>query len=365
MNPIEWNHIARDPWMVRAKERLVDTDRIGRIVAQDGPVYRVVTEAGTESVRPSGRLEYLIDLGSAVAPAVGDYVALGADENAPIREVLPRKTVFERKAAGVVTESQVLCANVDAAVIVTTAPAEATNDKERQALLHDFNVRRVERFVATLDSSVRPIVVINKCDLIDEPEEVARSIRAELPGMRIIMISAVEGSGVEDVLAEVGPGETAVLVGSSGSGKSTLISQLTGTDVRTGAIRASDGRGRHTTTGRRMYALANGAMIVDTPGVREVQLWSADDDAEQLGSAFPEIEVLAGECKFADCRHESEPGCAIREAVQDGRVTHERYLSFLALQNEKDVVAARVEKKERLNDRRAARKARGKRTGRR
>lgn len=342
-------------------ERLSGTERLGRIVAQDGPVYRVVTESGTESSRTSGRLEYLIDLGSADAPSVGDYVSLGPEPDAAIREVLPRRSVYERKAAGETTESQVISANVDTAFIVTTAPQAAASAEENRAALHDFNLRRVERFIATLDSKVRPVVVINKSDLITDQEEVARSIRAELPGTRVIMISALEGLGVEDVLAEVGPGETAVLVGSSGSGKSTLISQLTGTAVRTGAVRASDGRGRHTTTGRRMYALANGGFIIDTPGVREVQLWSAADDEEQLGSAFPEIEALADACRFSDCRHESEPGCAIQEAVRNGTITRERYLSFLELQAEKDVVSQRREKRDRLTARRAARKARGKR----
>jgi ribosome biogenesis GTPase len=361
---IEWTDITRDPWTSRVAEQLTETDRLGRIIAQDGPVYRVATENGIENSRPSGRLEYLIDLGSADAPSVGDYVALGLEPGAPIREVLRRRSVFERKQAGEVTEAQVICANVDKAIIVTTAPSAAAANAVDKAQLHDFSVRRVERFIATLDSRVEPVVVINKSDLIEDQEGVARSVRAELPGIRVIMISALEGMGVEAVLNEIGAGETAVLVGSSGSGKSTLISQLTGTAVRTGAIRAADGRGRHTTTGRRMYALPGGGMIVDTPGVREVQLWSAEDDREQLGSAFPEIDELAADCRFSDCRHESEPGCAVREAVQEGRVTHDRYLSYLQLQTEKDVVAARAEKRQRLNDRRSARKARGKRTGR-
>ncbi|HKJ86561.1 MAG TPA: ribosome small subunit-dependent GTPase A, partial [Spirochaetia bacterium] len=194
-------------------------------------------------------------------------------------------------------------------------------------------------------------------------DRVLRAIESELPGIEVRLISALTGLGVEVLREEIQPGETAVLVGSSGSGKSTLIAQLTGDEVRTGGLREADGRGRHTTTGRRMYVLPGKRLLVDTPGVREVQLW-AGEDAERLGEAFPEIEELASECRFSDCRHQNEPGCAIRGAVERGEVTHDRYLSYLELRAERDLITARREKRERLNERRTARKSRMKRRSR-
>lgn len=360
----DWNTIARDPFLMQLRDQIEHSTLPGRIIAQDGPLLEVVSPNDTYYTRPSGRLAYLIELGTAPLPAVGDYVEVDAGEGGPVRRVLPRRSAYERKEAGIRTASQVICANIDVALIVTTAPPAAARDDTDRALLHDFNVRRIERFIATLDPQVQPVVVINKCDLIDHPERVRAAIEAELPGIEVHMISALNGEGVDQVLSLVAPGATAVLVGSSGSGKSTLINRLAGTTTRTSEIREADGRGRHTTTGRRLYALANGGLLVDTPGMREVQLWADDEAAEQLGTAFPEIEELTAECKFSDCSHQSEPGCAVREAVQDGRVTHERYLSYLELQQEQNVTAARREKRDRLNARRTARKSRMKRRSR-
>ncbi|MFW5685528.1 MAG: ribosome small subunit-dependent GTPase A [Spirochaetota bacterium] len=359
-----WNEIGRDPFIEDIRNKNTDGVLVARVVAQDGPLFEIVSSEGTGYARPSGRLDYLIELGTTHPPAVGDYVEVGSGGTPTIRSVLPRRSVYERKEAGVRTEAQVICANVDVALIVTTAPAEAVRNEADRSMLHDFNVRRVERFIATLDPAVRPVVVVNKCDLVAEPELVRRAIEAQLPAVEVRLISALDGAGVETVRALVPEGSTAVLVGSSGSGKSTLIGRLTGESVRTGAIRETDGRGRHTTTGRRMYALPGGGLLVDTPGVREVQLWSGADGAEQLGSAFPEIDALAARCKFNDCTHRSEPGCAVRQAVQDGTVSHERYLSYLGLHDEQDVIAARQEKRERLNERRSARRSRMKRRSR-
>lgn len=362
MNP-DWTTIESDPYLSAALDearsaRESDAFIPGRIVAQDGPLFEVVTPRGAWYARLSGALRHQLHLGSVAPPAVGDYVALGTAQESPIRRILPRRTVYERKEAGIRAESQVICANIDLTLIVTTAPAEAARPDADRSSLHDFSVRRVERFIATLDPRVRPVVVINKCDLIDEPDAVRSAVEAQLPGADVVLISALSGDGVEALGALVGRGATAVLVGSSGSGKSTLIGKLTGHDVRTGAVRAADGRGRHTTTGRRLYAAGAGGMLIDTPGVREVQLWGGEDAAAKLGSAFPEIDALAADCRFSDCSHTGEPGCAVRAAVQAGDVTQERYLSYLELQEEHDVTAARAEKRERLTNRRHARKSR-------
>lgn len=361
----DWKTIESDPYLAAAAEEIGEPDLIpGRIVAQDGPLLEVVTQRGSWYARSAGGLRHEIDMGSVAPPAVGDYVALGAAEGSPIRRILPRRTVYERKEAGVRAESQVICANVDVALIVTTAPAEAARPDADRASLHDFSVRRVERFIATLDPRVRPAVVINKCDLIADPDAVRAAVEAQLPGTDVVLISALAGDGVDAIAAHLAPGTTAVLVGSSGSGKSTLIARLTGLDIRTGAVRAADGRGRHTTTGRRLYAAGAGGMLIDTPGVREVQLWGGEDAAAKLGSAFPEIEALAAACRFSDCSHTGEPGCAVRAAVHTGEVTQERYLSYLELQEEHDTTAARAEKRDRLNARRTARKSRMKRRSR-
>ncbi|MFW6293918.1 MAG: ribosome small subunit-dependent GTPase A [Spirochaetota bacterium] len=358
-----WNTIEHDVYLQNLRRETDDGSRIGRIIAQDGPLFELATKDDTYYTRPTGRLGHLIDLGTAPVPAVGDYVELADGANAPFHAILPRRTVYERKEAGERSQAQVICANVDLALIVTTAPPEAARDDAGRTLLHDFSVRRVERFIATLDSRVRPVVVINKCDLIDDTDRVLRAIESELPGTEVRLISALTGLGVDLLREEIGPGETAVLVGSSGSGKSTLIARLTGDEVRTGGLREADGRGRHTTTGRRMYEVPGERLLVDTPGVREVQLW-AGEDAEQLAEAFPEIDELASACRFSDCRHQNEPGCAIRDAVARGEVTHERYLSYLELQAESDAITARREKRERLNERRTARKSRMKRRSR-
>lgn len=359
----DWNTIALDPYLERLQEQS-DVATIGRVVAQDGPLLYVVSPEGAGYSRPSGRLGYLMELGTEPVPAVGDYVELDDGAESPVRRVLPRRSVYERKEAGDRAQAQVICANVDLALIVTTAPAATVRDEADTTALHDFSVRRVERFIATLDPSVRPVVVVNKCDLIEDEDRVRAAIEAELPGTDVRMVSALSGTGVDAVRDLVAAGTTAVLVGSSGSGKSTLIARLTGETVRTGSIREHDGRGRHTTTGRRTYAMDGGGLLVDTPGMREVQLWSDDAAPEQLGSAFPEIDRYAADCRFSDCRHQGEPGCAVQAAVQAGEITHDRYLAYLELKEEQSVAAARREKRERLNTRRAARKARMRRRSR-
>lgn len=360
----DWNAIALDPYLEHLQEQTTGAT-VGRVIAQDGPLLFVVSPAGSGYSRLSGRLGYRMKLGTEPVPAVGDYVELDGGAESPVRRVLPRRSVYERKEAGDRAQAQVICANVDVAFIVTTAPATTVRDEADRTALHDFSVRRVERFIATLDPSVRPVLVVNKCDLIHDKERVRAAIEAELPGADVHMISARSGAGVEALRDLVAAGATAVLVGSSGSGKSTLIARLTGEEVRTGEIRENDGRGRHTTTGRRTYAMEGGGLLVDTPGMREVQLWSDDSAEEQLGSAFPEIERHAANCRFSDCRHRGEPGCAVQAAVQAGAITHDRYLAYLELQEEQSVAAARREKQERLTDRRAARKARMKRRSRR
>ena len=277
--------------------------------------------------------DYLVDDGAlarrAVAkrcdPAVGDWVTL---DGGFITEVLARRTVFSRRAAGVETREQVLAANVDVAFVVAAAT--------------DVNVRRIERFLTIAwQSGAAPVVVITKVDLVDAVEE------PQVPA-RVILTSSVTGTGIEKIRQELEPRRTGVLLGPSGVGKSTLINQLIGADVmRTREIHRS-GEGRHMTSHRQLIQLPGGGMLIDTPGLREAQLWEGE---EGLSGVFEDIHQLALECRFADCSHESEPGCAIKSAIDAGSLEPERFRSYRKLQRELRAVAAKSDARLRAEDR--------------
>jgi len=345
---ITWNDVPWTTYRTHFTGDQPDETIPGWVVAHDGSALEVVTQHETVTAEMSGRLRHLAELGSAELPAVGDFVSIQPGNPARIHSVLPRRTVFRRKEAGTRTEAQIICANADLAVIVTTAPSLGTESFGTESFgmapaahdLDDFSLRRIERYVATLDPQIRPIVVLNKCDLIGDPQAVQSYVAAELPGAVVVALSALTGDGVQLLAQFIEAGQTAVMVGSSGGGKSTLIARLTGNEIRVGAVREVDGRGRHTTTSRRMYRLPEGGILVDTPGMREVQLWADDDTGtDSITAAFPEIHNLEGACKFRDCRHEHEPGCAIKQALADGTVLPERYQSYLQLREETEVTA--------------------------
>jgi ribosome biogenesis GTPase len=277
--------------------------------------------------------EYLVDDDTsarrAVArrcdPAVGDWVLVDGDL---ITEILTRKTVFSRRAAGTETREQVLAANVDLAFVVAAAI--------------DVNVRRIERYLTIAwQSGATPVVVITKADLVDAVEE------PQLPA-RVVLTSSVTGQGIEDLRDELQPRKTGVLLGPSGVGKSTLINQLMGADVmRTREIHRS-GEGRHMTSHRQLVQLPGGGMIIDTPGLREAQLWEGED---ALSGVFEDVEALALKCRFADCSHETEPGCAIKAAIDGGSLDPERFGSYRKLQRELRAVAAKSDARLRAEDR--------------
>ena len=354
MQNITWDHIPWNSYKISLADGAAP-ENPGRVIAHDGGALQVVTPVGAMAAEVSGRLRYLAELGSSELPALGDYVAVRPGDPAQIDAVLPRRTTFRRKEAGLRTESQVICANADLAVIVTTAPPEAGSTHD----LDDFNLRRVERYLGTLDPEVRPVVVLNKVDLVDDPEAVRSRVAADLPGATVITLSALTGLGVDALSRLIVAGHTAVLAGSSGCGKSTLIARLTGQEIRTRAIRDTDGRGRHTTTTRRMYLLPGGGMIVDTPGMREVQLWADEETGtDALAQAFPEIAVLEGTCRFRDCRHEHEPGCAVKEALERGEVSPERYASYLKLREEAEMTAEKRRRRQQERGKQISRFAR-------
>jgi len=280
--------------------------------------------------RPSGHLSG--DCGTdADWPATGDWVALRArpgmssDETVLVEAVLPRRSAFSRKAAGdsrydKVSE-QVVAANIDTAFIIAAAG-------------NDFSVRRLERYATlALESGAAPVLVVTKADLAgDSIVDLVEAARAACPFAPAFAVCAPEGQGLDAIGRFLAPGTTSVLLGSSGSGKSTLLNALAGTSLNAiGAVKDFDQRGRHTTTARTLFALRDGAMIIDTPGLREVQLWTGEDS---VGGIFTEIEEAAASCRFADCSHEREPGCAVRAGLESGSISEDRYRSWLKLRDE-------------------------------
>jgi ribosome biogenesis GTPase len=290
-----------------------------RVVAEHRDRYVVRTAEGERTAVLAGRLRHHARARDEL-PATGDWVAVDEGNGmAAIHAVLPRRSLFRRKAAGDATEAQVLAANVDVALVAAALPA-------------DVNARRIERYLALAwESGAVPVVVLTKADLVDDVDAAIRGVRAVAPGVEVAAVSSVTGAGVDALARWLKPGRTAVLLGSSGVGKSTLTNLLAGGDaLRTGAVR-DDGKGRHTTTHRQLVQLRNGALLIDTPGMRELQLWTADAGLE---SAFADVEALAARCRFGDCAHESEPGCAVRAAAESGALDPARLESWRRLRRE-------------------------------
>jgi ribosome biogenesis GTPase len=293
----------------------------GRVVVQQRGLYDVVTDLGELAAQISGKLAH--EAGEAGYPAVGDWVALAArpDEGAAtIHAVLPRRTAFVRKAAFSTADQQVVAANVDVALLVASMNA-------------DFNARRLERYLATAwQSGAAPVVVLTKADLADDPDAAVEAAEGVAFGTPVLAVSAVTGEGLDALAAHLKPAETSVLVGSSGVGKSSLINALAGEELMaTAAIREDDAKGRHTTTHRELIRLPSGALVLDTPGMRELGLIDAD---EGLSTTFEDIEALAAACRFTDCGHTNEPGCAIRAALETGELDPGRWKGFQKLQRE-------------------------------
>ena len=281
-------------------------------------------------------------------PAVGDWVALelGAEgSDHVIRARLTRRNRLSRKAAGQSTEEQVMVANVDVVMVVTEAGP-------------DFNPRRMERFFAIIGrSGAKAVVLLNKCDLYDrqQNEAAAAEILALNPAADVRIISAHEKKGLKGLKVYFEPGVTVAVVGSSGVGKSALINQLLGGDEEyqwTGEVNEVTGRGRHTTSARELMVLRRGGIIVDNPGIREVQMWT---DETTLRERFADIETLAGQCRFGDCKHTSDAGCAIRQAVAAGQLEQERYNGFLKLDIELEKLRARTKTRRMTEERRSKR----------
>lgn len=312
-----------------------------RVVVQQRGLWRLVCETGEIEGRLSGRFAHEALEGG--YPVAGDWVAVDSQGGlALIAAVLPRRTAFLRKAAGQAQTVQVAAANVDIALLVASLNA-------------DLSPRRLERYLAaTYESGAEPVVLLTKADLCPDPEPLIAEVQAVAFGVPVLAISGATGEGLAALEAYLAPGQTAVLLGSSGVGKSTLVNALCGGDrMATRAIREGDARGRHTTTHRELILLPSGALILDTPGMRELGLWQADAGVEAVfADATAEVERLAQDCRFRDCSHEREPGCAVRMALDEGRLDAGRWRSFQKLQRElahaarrEDPLAAEAERK--------------------
>jgi ribosome biogenesis GTPase len=291
-----------------------------RVAVQHRGAYDVLAETGELRVAAANRLARGDEL-----PAVGDWVALEHETNL-IEAVLPRRTHISRKEVWHATREQVLAANVDVAFLV-------------QALPLDFNLRRLERYLATAwESGAQPVVLLTKVDLVDDVQPfVDEAESVTLGASPVVPVSARTGAGLDDLRAWFGENKTAVLLGSSGVGKSTLVNALVGEELlATQEVRADDQRGRHTTTRRELILVPTGGVVLDTPGIRELQLWDAD-----LEQTFGDVEEIARRCRFSDCAHDREPGCAVRSALADGSLSHERWDSYVKLQRELEALEAR------------------------
>lgn len=312
----------------------------GRVVAQRG-LNRVSTGEAEHYADLAGRLRHELEGpgGGAGYPAVGDWVAFRpptGEGRGLIHAVLPRRSKFSRKVAGNRTEEQVVAANVDTLFLVS-------------GLDGDFNPRRIERYLtAAGDSGARPVVILNKLDLCAEPERCLLEAEAVARGVPVHRVSARTGEGCAALREYLRPGETVSLLGSSGVGKSTLINRLLGREAqRTGDVREGDDRGRHTTTHRELLPLPEGGLLIDTPGLREVQLWEGDQGIE---STFSDVEELAEGCRFSDCRHQGEPGCAVAEAAARGDLAPERLESYHKLQRELHQIRLKQDELARLRE---------------
>ena len=312
----------------------------GRVSVQHRGAYDVLTELGELRCEVPRRLVYEAAT-TAELPVVGDWVVVTpVPDNATgtITAVLPRHTKFSRKVAWQAAEEQVLAANVDVAFLVTS-------------LNEDLNLRRLERYlILAWESGARPVIVLTKADLHPAPDLAVAEVETVSGGVPVQAISSLTGQGLDEVRELLGPGLTAVLLGSSGVGKSTLVNTLAGEEILATQEIRDDGKGRHTTTHRELVQLPTGALVIDTPGIRELQLWVADDGIDE---AFDDITELFTHCRFSDCAHDSEPGCAVHAALDDGTLSAERWDSYLKLQRE-------LEHLDRKLDKRAASEARKK-----
>ncbi|MDY7013378.1 MAG: ribosome small subunit-dependent GTPase A [Cyanobacteriota bacterium] len=302
---------------------------VGRVACIQKNAYLLQTEAGERWATLTGKLRYLASR-SADLPAIGDWAicnALEGEQRATIQGILPRKSRFSRQAAGKATGEQIVAANIDTVFLVA-------------GLDGDFNVSRIERYLIQIwESGASPVILLNKADACEDIEQREAEVAAIAIGVPLYVLSAAHNQGIEPLTPYLAPGKTVALVGSSGVGKSTLTNQLLGRPrqaVR--SVRSGDSHGRHTTTYRELICLPSGGLLIDTPGMREFQLWQAN---EGLSATFAEIETLAAQCRFRNCQHESEPGCAVQQAIAEGTLSLKRWRNYQKLHRERQYASSK------------------------
>jgi ribosome biogenesis GTPase len=318
-------------WSAELADNLEQGLGPGRVVAVHRGAVDVATAHGNVRARLPGRLVH-----DGVEVAVGDWVGVAG---AVIRGVLPRRSAIVRKAAGLTSESQTLAANVDVAFVVTS-------------LGPDLEPRRVERYLVTIwESGATPEIVLTKADRMDDPWPLVAEVEAVAIGVHVHVVSAVSGQGCDALRARIAGGTTAVLLGSSGVGKSTLVNRFAGRELMAvKETRADDDEGRHTTTHRELIILPGGGVVIDTPGLRELQLWDGGSGAVE--AAFADIEELTLQCRFTNCGHDTEPGCAVQAALLSGELSRDRHRSWLKLQRELRAIAMRTDARLRSEEKR-------------
>jgi ribosome biogenesis GTPase len=334
------NQLVKFGWTTKLSETWAELD------VQDLHPARVVADFGTSlkialpdirTAELSGKLAHYTNRDD--VPKVGDWVGVRILDNSPavIEQVLPRRNDIARKTAGKRTTKQIIAANVDVAFVLL-------------ALDDDFSIERLRRYLYQLSiHAIRPVIVLNKADKVAAVSAYTKQL--EEFNLPIVIATATVGAGIDDILSHIQPGETAILLGSSGVGKSTITNKLLGREAQpTQAVRESDSTGKHTTVHRELFVLPNGGLLIDTPGIRELQLWGSEDD---LDENFNDIATLARRCKYASCTHTDEAGCAVQEALHSGVLSESHYTSYLKMKHELGDLKAKKEVRARYGNKRS------------